>query len=94
MKDSRADRSSINTAQNHPPPEARDHNTQHQTRLQRARVGVAADRDGQRELGDEDGQSAELAGEDEVEEGPELGEAVLDGAAAEDEAVCRLQLFF
>ena len=59
------------------------------TYLNAAGVGVAALSDGHGELLEEDRQRAQLAREDEVEEGPQLLEVVLQGRPGEDEAVCR-----
>ena len=55
-------------------------------------VGIAAELDGQRKLGGEHRQRAQLAREYIVKQGPELCELVLDGAATHDDPVHSLQL--
>ena len=59
------------------------------TYLHAACVGVAALCDGHGELLQEDWQRAQLPRKDEVEEGPQLFEVVLQWRPGEDEAVCR-----
>ena len=57
--------------------------------LHAAGVGVAPLSDGHGELLEEDGERAELAREDEVEERPEFLEVVLQWRPGEDEAMRR-----
>ena len=55
-------------------------------------VGIATKLDGERELGGEHRQRAQLAREDVVKQGPELCQLVLNGAASHDDPVHSLQL--
>ncbi len=58
----------------------------------RASLGVAGREDGSGKSGDEGGlRLAEEAGHEEIEEGPELTDPVLDGCAGENETVLGAQ---